>query len=168
MTRKFIYQGRSKNGLYAILMSVIPPPVVAHTASLLVWHQRLAHAHLENVKRVLRRYQIYFPNKRLPSVCSGCCLGKMHKLPFHVYYYKAEGPLDLICSEVWEPVPILSVTTPSLGTLAKIGAGPQTSLQIKSSGPSALYSGTGNGSLCIFPKQKPEQTEGSLLLGKEI
>ncbi|CAN1176611.1 hypothetical protein LINPERHAP2_LOCUS32625 [Linum perenne] len=83
MTRKVIYQGRSKNGLYVIPMFVIHTYGVAYAASLPVWHQRLGHAHLENVKRVLRRYQISFPNKRFPSVCLGCCLGKMHKLPLH-------------------------------------------------------------------------------------
>ncbi|CAN1798348.1 Retrovirus-related Pol polyprotein from transposon RE1, partial [Linum perenne] len=110
MTRRVLYRGRSKNGLYAIPMSLIRPPIVAHAASLPIWHQRLGHAHLENVKRVLRRYHISFPNKRIPSVCSGCCLGKMHKLPFPVSDYKATGPLDLICSDVWGPAPILSVT----------------------------------------------------------
>ncbi|CAN1836113.1 Retrovirus-related Pol polyprotein from transposon RE2, partial [Linum perenne] len=109
-TRRVLYRGRSKNGLYVVPMSLIRPPIVAHTASLPVWHQRLGHAHLENVKCVLRRYQISFPNKRIPSVCSGCCLGKMHKLPFHVSNYKADGPLGLICSDVWGPTPVFSVT----------------------------------------------------------
>ncbi|CAN1138937.1 hypothetical protein LINPERHAP2_LOCUS10966, partial [Linum perenne] len=39
MTRRVLYRGRSKNGLYAVPMSLFRSPIIAHAASLPVWHQ---------------------------------------------------------------------------------------------------------------------------------
>ncbi|CAN1790010.1 hypothetical protein LINPERHAP1_LOCUS18682, partial [Linum perenne] len=73
--------------LYPVPISLFQgsPSPQEHLVSLLVWHQRLGHAHLENVKKILRRYYLPCSSKRCPSVCSGCCLRKMHKLPFPPY-----------------------------------------------------------------------------------
>ncbi|CAN1163242.1 Retrovirus-related Pol polyprotein from transposon RE2 [Linum perenne] len=105
-----IYQGRSNNGLYTIPLSLLhrTRPSV-NSASLTTWHRRLGHANMESVKRTLRSSDIYFSNKRLPHICHDCCVGKMHKQPFPLSTYRAAGPLDLICSDVWGPSPIPSV-----------------------------------------------------------
>ncbi|CAN1150708.1 hypothetical protein LINPERPRIM_LOCUS18772, partial [Linum perenne] len=85
-TRKLLYRGQSRDGLYPIPLALFGGTTrpQAHSVSLPVWHQRLGHANLENVKRVLRHNNLSFSNKHLPAICPDCCLGKMHKLSFPV------------------------------------------------------------------------------------
>ncbi|CAN1263351.1 Retrovirus-related Pol polyprotein from transposon TNT 1-94 [Linum perenne] len=111
-SRQTIYKGRSKDGLYPIPLALFETrrgqPSV-HNVTLSTWHRRMGHANLDSVKKLLRRYALPFSNKRLPHICHDCCVGKMHKLPFNSSFYKATGPLDLICSDVWGPSPIDSI-----------------------------------------------------------
>ncbi|CAN1157839.1 Retrovirus-related Pol polyprotein from transposon RE2 [Linum perenne] len=110
-TRKVLIQGRSSDGLYPIplakLDGALRPQV--YSATLPTWHHRLGHANLETVKRVLRQNNLAFSNKRFPAICPNCCSRKMHKLHFLVFYYRTDGPLDLICSDIWRPSPVDSV-----------------------------------------------------------
>ncbi|CAN1184109.1 Retrovirus-related Pol polyprotein from transposon RE2, partial [Linum perenne] len=110
-TRKVLFQGRSSDGLYPIPMAMLESLTrpQANSATLPTWHNRLGHANLETVKRVLRMNNLAFSNKHFPAICPDCCLGKMHKLPFPVSTYRADGPLDLICSDVWGPSPVDSI-----------------------------------------------------------
>ncbi|CAN0843747.1 Retrovirus-related Pol polyprotein from transposon RE1 [Linum grandiflorum] len=60
-TRRMLFQGQSKDGLYPIPLDLFPNSVAsqAHSAiSLPIWHQLMGHANLDNVKRILRRYDL--------------------------------------------------------------------------------------------------------------
>ncbi|CAN1817779.1 Retrovirus-related Pol polyprotein from transposon RE1, partial [Linum perenne] len=110
-TRRQLFKGQSRDGLYPIPLALfedVQPQ--AHSVTLSTWHRRLGHANLDTVKHALRRSDLSFSNKRLPAICPDCCLGKMHKLPFPVSRFQATGPLDLICSDVWGPSPVASVS----------------------------------------------------------
>ncbi|CAN1339954.1 Retrovirus-related Pol polyprotein from transposon TNT 1-94, partial [Linum perenne] len=109
-SRQILYHGQSKDGLYPIPLSLLhrTQPRV-NNISLSTWHRRMGHANMENVKRVLRKLSISYSNKQIPNFCQDCCVGKMHKQPFPLSTYRASGPLDLICSDVWGPCPVDSV-----------------------------------------------------------
>ncbi|CAN1188063.1 Retrovirus-related Pol polyprotein from transposon RE2 [Linum perenne] len=109
-SHKILFQGRSRDGLYHIPFSLlhrVQPKVNLVTLS--TWHRRLGHVNMECVKRALRTLDIQFSNKRMAHICHDCCVGKLHKQPFSLSHYRASGPLDLICSDVWGPSPIESV-----------------------------------------------------------
>ncbi|CAN1314844.1 Retrovirus-related Pol polyprotein from transposon RE1 [Linum perenne] len=60
-SRRIVYQGQSKNGLYTIPLSLlhrVQPKV--NSATLTTWHRRLGHANMENVKRTLHNSDIIF------------------------------------------------------------------------------------------------------------
>ncbi|CAN1286918.1 Retrovirus-related Pol polyprotein from transposon RE2, partial [Linum perenne] len=101
-SRRILYQGQSKDGLYSIPLSLLHRGQPrANSVSLSTWHRRMGHANMENVKRVLRTCEISFSNKHMPHLCEDCCVGKMHKQSFPLSNFRASGPLDLICSDVW-------------------------------------------------------------------
>ncbi|CAN1131168.1 hypothetical protein LINPERHAP2_LOCUS6244, partial [Linum perenne] len=56
VTHKQLFKGQSKDGLYPVPLALLQEAThpQANLASLPVWHQRLGHAHLESVKKVLR------------------------------------------------------------------------------------------------------------------
>ncbi|CAI0428863.1 unnamed protein product [Linum tenue] len=107
-TNAKLYRGFAVDGLYSLPLHVsrsLSPQ--ACLASLDTWHQRLGHANLPAVKSALRHHQINFVSSP-SSLCHGCAVSKIHKLPFPTSTFKANAPLELVCSDVWGPAPVLS------------------------------------------------------------
>nr|KYP49975.1 Retrovirus-related Pol polyprotein from transposon TNT 1-94 [Cajanus cajan] len=42
---------------------------------------------------------------KIPFVCSSCCIGKSHKLPFSISNTVYKGPLEMIYYDIWDPSP---------------------------------------------------------------
>ncbi|CAL1404046.1 unnamed protein product [Linum trigynum] len=103
-----LYRGYAVDGLYALPLQIsrrLSP--LACVATLHVWHQRLGHANERAVKQALSHHQIKFLSNS-PSLCHGCSVSKIHKLPFSSSTFCASAPLELVCSDVWGPAPTLS------------------------------------------------------------
>lgn len=80
---------RTHGGLYKMLIrnklptstQISSANVAAKVETLRVWHERLAHQNVVQVKKVLKRSGISFVNE--PNFqCEACVLGKHHRLPF--------------------------------------------------------------------------------------
>lgn len=109
-TRQVLYQGRSKDGLYFFPMqSVRSFSPKAFSASISLWHNRLGHANVKVVKNVLRANKIAFDSNSSFDYCHSCSVSKSHKLPFSNSNHNVTKPLELICSDVWGPSPVVSV-----------------------------------------------------------
>lgn len=119
VTKKVLLRGILKDGLYyfpnlKLLSNSTPPQALLSTRSTtcssdsyVLWHCRLGHASLPVVNNVLSICNLPLFNKNSHSVCSSCCLGKHHRLPFpHSTTYS--HPLELIHTDVWGPAPIES------------------------------------------------------------
>lgn len=72
-----------------------------------MWHDRLGHPHHSVVTQVLNDCMISI-NSKNKAVCSSCCLGKSHKLPFSSSTTEYHSPLELVHSDLWGPAPITS------------------------------------------------------------
>uniref|UniRef100_A0A803QDW0 GAG-pre-integrase domain-containing protein n=1 Tax=Cannabis sativa TaxID=3483 RepID=A0A803QDW0_CANSA len=70
-----------------------------------LWHNRLGHPSEKVVQTVLRSCNIPSVNKDSQfSICSACCLGKIHKFPFpKVSSTIISEPLKLVVSDLWGP-----------------------------------------------------------------
>ena len=73
-----------------------------------LWHERLGHLALRNMKLMAHREMV----KGLPklkgaelSTCEGCLKGKCHRLPFpKAVHHRAKKPLELVHSDVCGPM----------------------------------------------------------------
>ncbi|CAI0549132.1 unnamed protein product, partial [Linum tenue] len=102
-TKHELYRGSTVDGLYSLPLHInrhTPPR--AFVASLNLWHQRLGHANLRAVRQLLSSHHIKYSSDS-SSLCHGCSLSKIHKLPFPTSSYCASAPLELICSDLWGP-----------------------------------------------------------------
>lgn len=77
-------------------------------ASFDVWHNRLGHPSDKVVSTVLSQCNIKGITKSSTSVCSACCLGKLHKFPLPTSSTVHTFPLQLVYSDLWGPSPIPS------------------------------------------------------------
>uniref|UniRef100_A0A803QJK9 Integrase catalytic domain-containing protein n=1 Tax=Cannabis sativa TaxID=3483 RepID=A0A803QJK9_CANSA len=77
-----------------------------------LWHKRLGHPHYRTVQHVLTASNIKTSNKNndFSKLCSACCLGKHHKLPFPTSTTVYTTPLQLLHSDLWGPAPINSAS----------------------------------------------------------
>lgn len=73
-----------------------------NTSVYTLWHNRLGHPSEKVVKSVLQRCNIPLPVK-MCSLCSACCLEKMHKFPYFTSSTEYNSPLQLIHSYLWVP-----------------------------------------------------------------
>lgn len=127
-TRKVLLQGVVRDGLYIFDNLFIPPSLSSTTSSLPtsagsalvaskasssslfdLWHCRLGHPSSMIVSHVLQQCNLPFSNKNTQSLCSACCLGKTHRLPFTTSFSPCSAPLEIIHSDVWGPAPITSI-----------------------------------------------------------
>jgi hypothetical protein len=111
-TNAVLYKWVTRERLY--VLPVVAPPssfVSASSASSSkirdfgVWHARLGHASAAIVRKIFYCHDFVSSNS---SLCQACAVSKIHKLPFSLSACYASGPLDLICSDVWDPAPIPS------------------------------------------------------------
>ena len=106
-TRKLLYRGPSKNGLYPLAGSTLPQhhtsffstqstkPVSSKT-----WHDRLGHPNSKVLHSLLPHLHTNCSNKTESVHCTHCIQGKMTQLPFQKSVPKACKPLEVIHSDV--------------------------------------------------------------------
>lgn len=73
-----------------------------------IWHRRLGHAHAGAVRIILDLCKVPYQNKSITDFCSGCCLGKAHRLHSPASKTVYTKPFELIFSDLWGPAPHLS------------------------------------------------------------
>src|SRR4051812_29006316 len=61
-----------------------------------VWHLRLGHPNLQNLKHVLQSCNIPFSNKDQSLFCTACCMGKAHCLHSSASHTTYTTPLELV------------------------------------------------------------------------
>ena len=113
----FIMTGnRSDKELYRLNMRTVPVirnETIAHTAtvdrlSLSVWHQRLSHVNYKTIVKMVSGNMVHgikLDDYSIPTeVCSGCALGKMHRLPFKKGRERAKQIGELVHADVCGPM----------------------------------------------------------------
>ena len=72
------------------------------------WHNKLGHRNSNVFFRVLKFLNINVYNLDLQRFYDACRLSKSHRLPYvkstHVYH----NPLEMVCADVWGPMPFPS------------------------------------------------------------
>ena len=119
-TRKVLYRGLSKDGIYPIPSSTLPSSSSSHLNSsgfaamspqTLLWHNRLGHP----CAKALHSAMSSFRSVKLSCVsdiCSkytSCISAKMHKTPFPNHVSNTKYPFQLVHSDVWGLAPVTSV-----------------------------------------------------------
>lgn len=108
--------GVRKNKLFELQFKVIPvqnSEVSMNSAvklsTLQLWHERLGHQNLNQVKIFLRNRNIKFTEENVKQVCRGCALGKQHRASFGISESKPSAPGELIHSDVCGPMQKASI-----------------------------------------------------------
>lgn len=70
--------------------------------NLQIWHEKLAHQNVKQVKDILLRYNIDFTNEEF--VCENCILGKAHRLPFPTSSSKTTKTCEIIHVDLCGPM----------------------------------------------------------------
>lgn len=105
--------GVREHGLYRMLMRVkesqIQDSALASVTvkskraeSLRLWHERLAHQNIVQVKQFLRRNNINFVDEK-DFVCEACIYGKAHRLSFGKRDEKAMTCGEVVCADLCGP-----------------------------------------------------------------
>ena len=116
-TRKVLYQGLSKDGVYPIpfpsqlsadsaiasslaFKSSVTTPV---SNEAMLWHQRLCHPCSKLLHSALSSFNNsvkIFVHDDICSQCKSCISAKMHKLSFPEHVMSSTSPLQLVHSDV--------------------------------------------------------------------
>lgn len=83
-------------------------PSVSTTNSLMVWHEKLAHQHVNHVKNILKRFDISY-SKDNNIFCENCMNGKQHRLPFYSSSTKTTQPCNLVHADLCGPMETQSI-----------------------------------------------------------
>lgn len=77
-----------------------------------LWHLRYGHLNYKGMRLLKEKNMVKgLPNiDKIDKVCEGCIYGKMHRLPFPKFAWRAKAPLELVHSDIFGPT-----RTPSLG-----------------------------------------------------
>lgn len=101
---------RANEKLYYLDITV-KTQVTSHAATsftLSTWHQRLAHTNTKTILKMARDLAVsgldISSSSSQPPLCTGCILGKMHKLPFPSGRKRGSCIGDLIHSDVCGPM----------------------------------------------------------------
>lgn len=73
------------------------------TDTLQLWHEKLAHQNLSQVRYILKDFQIPFVDK-CEFICSGCMYGKQHRAVFSHSKSKSTSILQLVHTDVCGPM----------------------------------------------------------------
>ncbi|KAF3678519.1 hypothetical protein FXO38_03200 [Capsicum annuum] len=103
-TRVPLHRGRTNRGLYLLPVTRLFSPA-SIVASLGVWHAHLAHAYYPTIHQALP--STIFQSSKSPRLCTTCVVSKSHKISFSESSFQTSSPLDLICSDVWGPSPVV-------------------------------------------------------------
>ena len=71
--------------------------------TLQLWHEKLAHQNINQVRHVLRDLQIPFDDDK-EFFCEGCMYGKQHREPFKLSQSKTTCVLELVSTDVCGPM----------------------------------------------------------------
>ena len=75
-----------------------------------LWHMRLSHPNDQALHSFFPRVKSVQNNTNVvEQTCTHCLYGKMHKLSFPHYDFKASSPFDLVHSDLWGPAHVVSV-----------------------------------------------------------
>lgn len=105
--------GKREKALYKMLIKVRQPKeicanVAKRVENIHVWHERLAHQHLTQVKKFLSANKIDFKNcDRLN--CEACIYGKAHRLKFPKRETKVNKCGEVVCADVCGPLEVKSL-----------------------------------------------------------
>ena len=129
VTKKIVLRGQLRDGLYvfdniSIGKNHVPCNYVAFPCtasqflcniasvsnSFSLWHQRLGQCGANILSHVLNSCNISVPLNKENFVCTACCMGKSHQLPFSHSTTKFSQPLELVFSDIWGPASLDSRT----------------------------------------------------------
>jgi len=74
-----------------------------------MWHHRLGHPTNNIVSLMLHKANVHVPKTTSPIMCHPCFEGKFSKLPFPQHVNKSVIPFETIHTNLWGPVPCISV-----------------------------------------------------------
>ena len=74
-----------------------------------LWHHRLGHPTNFVVSLMLNKAHIHVPKISSPVMCHPCLAEKVSKLPFPQHHHKFTSPFATIHTDLWGPVPCISV-----------------------------------------------------------
>jgi hypothetical protein len=107
--KKVLLHGLCKGGFYPLPPSTSMFRKLVFNAikiSIDRWHSRLGHLSQDIVRHVISKnnlpYATFDPFSQ--SVCDACACAKTHQLPYHISSSQSSAPLELIFSDVWDPV----------------------------------------------------------------
>jgi len=110
LTRKILLRGKLREGLYQLssVNSQVNKDPCVYMSLKENWHRKLEHPNNKVLEKVLKNCNVKTSSRDQFSFCEACQFGKLHLLPFKSSSIHAKEPLELIHSDVWGPVPILS------------------------------------------------------------
>ncbi|KAL0279164.1 UNVERIFIED_CONTAM: hypothetical protein PYX00_000774 [Menopon gallinae] len=108
--------GRLKNNLFVMNFKdfqVVEPKQaacakLASAPDLQSYHERLGHQNNNHVKKLLKRLNLPVDDKK-DSICDGCALGKMHRLPFRPRPNKVTKVGEVIHADLCGPMETESI-----------------------------------------------------------
>jgi hypothetical protein len=114
LDKRCIAQGQQIGSLYWVFMQPhlnlsVDTQVLAASANLETWHQRMGHLSYETVKAIDNAEPLAVYGLKLHGLqkddtpCHGCRLGKSHRLPFPTSSKHAETPLEIVHSDLVGP-----------------------------------------------------------------
>jgi hypothetical protein len=114
LDKRCIAQGQQIGSLYWVFMQPhlnlsVDTRVLAASANLETWHQRMGHLSYETVKAIDNAEPLSVYGLKLHGLqkddtpCHGCQLGKSHRLPFPTSSKRAENPLKIVHSDLVGP-----------------------------------------------------------------
>ena len=113
---KVVAEGEIRDGLYCLktLSQACDPGTDSHThtalaADMNLWHQRLAHVHVDGIRNMVRSGVVEGVNidtTKHVGKCKGCVYGKSSRAPIpKLNAHRASGILDLVHTDVCGPFP---------------------------------------------------------------
>lgn len=116
-SKTILYQGKSsEEGLFLFKTPHVssislpsPSAFVGASTSYSTWHHRLGHPSQLIMSKMLSSTEIKPPSMPSGHICTYCLEGKMHRLPFPASVSKSTVPFYKVHSDVWGPVPCLSL-----------------------------------------------------------
>ena len=124
ITKRVLAQGQLENGLYklpvtsneskqsdcsSIFNNTSVSALHSRVDTVKLWHSRVGHASPDIVHRILKDCNVSVKHNK-DHVCSSCQYAKNHRLPFQLSNSRAASPLDLIYTDIWGLVPLLSTS----------------------------------------------------------
>ena len=112
---KVLVEGTVSDGLYCLNMSNMtnPPTSAGFVADINLWHQRLAHVHVDGIRHMYRNNVVdgmQIDMKKEVSRCESCVYGKSTRAPIPQQgRTRAEKVLDLVHTDVCGPFPVKSL-----------------------------------------------------------